>query len=68
MLGKLHPMDPAKLRRFMSDRSIRAYLEQRRNERRAVGSRLGFAIAIVVANRTGSDWAWFDQDRSNHRY
>jgi hypothetical protein len=56
-----------KLRQFMGDRSIRAYLEQRRFERHVVGSRLDFAIAAVVANRTSSDWAWLDQDQSLHR-
>ena len=67
MLGKMDPMSPEQLRRLMSDRSIRAYIEQRRNERRAAGSRLGFAIASVVADRTTHDWAWLDQDRALHR-
>jgi hypothetical protein len=66
MLRKLDPMNPEKLRQLMSDRSIRAHLEQRRNERLARRSRLGFAIAMVVANRTVSNWGWLDQDRSNH--
>lgn len=66
MLGKLDPMNPERLRQLMSDRSTRAYLEQRRNERCARRSRLGFAIAMVVANRTVSNRAWLDQDRSNH--
>jgi hypothetical protein len=51
MLGKMDRMSPGQLRRLMSQRSIRAYLERRRNERHAVGSRL--------------DFAWLDQDRSN---
>jgi hypothetical protein len=67
MIDKLDPMNAQKLRRLMSDRSIRAFLEQRRNERRADRSRFGLAIAMVVANRTTPNWAWLDQDRSTHR-
>ncbi len=67
MIDKLDPMNAQKLRRLMSDRSIRAFLEQRRNERRADRSRFGLAIALVVANRTAANWAWLDQDRSTHR-
>jgi len=29
-------------------------------------SQLELAVAIVVANRTGRDWAWLDQDRATH--
>ena len=67
MTDNLDPMNPLTLRRLVSDRSIRAFLEQRRNERRADRSRFGLAIAMVVANRTSSNWAWLDQDRSTHR-
>jgi len=67
MIDNPDPMNAQKLRRLMSDRSIRAFLEQRRNERRADRSRFGLAIAMVVANRTASNWAWLDQDRSTHR-
>jgi hypothetical protein len=67
MIDKLDPMNPLKLRRLMTDRSIRAFLEQRRNERHADRSRFGLAIAMVVANRTTANWAWLDQDRSTHR-
>jgi len=67
MTDNLDPMNPLTLRRLVSDRSIRAFLEQRRNERRADRSRFGLAIAMVVANRTASNWAWLDQDRSTHR-
>lgn len=67
MRDEVAPMDPARIRRLMSDRSLRGFLEQRRNERRAVGSRLGSAIAVVLANRNGSDWAWLDQDRAKHQ-
>jgi hypothetical protein len=67
MIDKLDPMNPLTLRRLMADRSIRALLEQRRNERRADRSRFGLAIAMVVANRTTANWAWLDQDRSTHR-
>ena len=67
MTDNLDPMNPLTLRRLVSDRSIRAFLEQRRNERRADRSRFGLAIALVVANRTSSNWAWLDQDRSTHR-
>ncbi len=66
MRDRLNPMDADTLRRLMSDRSIRARLEQRRNERRADASPLGLAIASVVVNRT-SDWGWLDQDGSTHR-
>ena len=66
MIDEVDPMDPQKLRRLMSDRSVRAFLAQRRNERRADRSRFGLAIAMVVANRTASNWAWLDQDRSTH--
>lgn len=51
----------------MADRSLAACLEQRRNERRAAGSRLGVAIALVLARRSGQDWRWLDQDRAFHR-
>ena len=64
MIDNPDPMNAQKLRRLMSDRSIRAFLEQRRNERRADRSRFGLAIAMVVANRTASNWAWLDQDLS----
>lgn len=67
MVDNPDPMSPAKLKQLMGDRSIRAYLEQRRHERRVAGSRMGFAIAAVVADRTSSDWAWLDQDRAFHR-
>jgi hypothetical protein len=67
MIDNLDPMNAQTLRRLMSDRSIRAFLEQRRNERRADSSRFGLAVAMVVANRTASNWAWLDQDRSTHR-
>jgi hypothetical protein len=67
MIDSREPMNTQKLRRLMSDRSIRAFLEQRRNERRADRSRFGLAIAMVVANRTTANWAWLDQDRSTHR-
>jgi hypothetical protein len=67
MTDNLDPMNPLTLRRLVSDRSIRAFLEQRRNERRADRSRFGLAIAMVVANRTAANWAWLDQDRSTHR-
>ena len=67
MIDNLDPMNAPKLRRLMSDRSIRGFLEQRRNERRADRSRFGLAIAMVVANRTTANWAWLDQDRSTHR-
>jgi hypothetical protein len=67
MVDKLDPMSPEKLRQLMGDRSVRAYLEQRRNERAVIGSRLGFALAAVAANRVSSNWAWLDQDRSTHR-
>jgi hypothetical protein len=67
MIDKVDPMNTLKLRRLMADRSIRAFLEQRRNERRADSSRFGLAVAMVVANRTASNWAWLDQDRSTHR-
>jgi len=60
-------MDADTLRRLMSDRSIRARLEQRRNERHADASRFGLAIASVMVNRSTSDWGWLDQDRSTHR-
>jgi hypothetical protein len=52
---------------LMQTHSIAAYLEQRRNERHVVGSRLSYAIAAVRANRAGSDWGWLDQDRAMHR-
>jgi hypothetical protein len=61
------PMSPEKLGRLMSDRSLAAYLEQRRNERRASASQLGVAIALVLARRTGQDWGWLDQDEALHR-
>jgi hypothetical protein len=67
MPDKVDPMNPAIIRRLMSDASLRGYLEQRRNERRARGSRLSYAIAAVVANRTNTDWAWLDQDRATHQ-
>ena len=67
MTDNLDPMNPLTLRRLVSDRSIRAFLEQRRNERAADRSRFGLAIAMVVANRTAANWAWLDQDRSTHR-
>jgi hypothetical protein len=67
MIDNPDPMNAQKLRRLMADRSIRAFLAQRRNERRADRSRFGLAIAMVVANRTASNWAWLDQDRSTHR-
>jgi len=51
----------------MSDRSLAAYLEQRRNERRAPVTQLGVAIALVLARRTGQDWGWLDQDQALHR-
>jgi len=55
------------LARLMHRRSIGAYLEQRRNERRSGGSRLSIAIGLIVADRTGRDWAWLDQDRALHQ-
>jgi hypothetical protein len=67
MRDRLNPMDADMLRRLMSDRSIRARLEQGRNERRADASRFGLAIASVMVNRSTSDWGWLDQDRSTHR-
>jgi hypothetical protein len=67
MRDRLNPMDADTLRRLMSDRSIWARLEQRRNERRADASRFGLAIASVIVKRSTSDWGWLDQDRSTHR-
>jgi hypothetical protein len=63
----LKPMPPGNLARLMSRRSIGSYLEQRRNERRADASRLGVALALVIAVRAGNDWAWLDQDRALHQ-
>jgi hypothetical protein len=51
----------------MARRSIRGYLEQRRNERRFAGSRLSVALGVVIADRAGRDWAWLDQDRALHQ-
>jgi hypothetical protein len=50
----------------MATRSIRAYLEQRRSERVSQGLRFEVAIALVLARRKTSNWAWLDQDRSTH--
>jgi hypothetical protein len=61
------PMSAETFRRLMTNRSVGAYLEQRRNERRAAGARLGVALALVLANRAGNDWAWLDQDRALHQ-
>lgn len=61
------PMSPERLRALMTAHSIAAYLEQRRNERAVIGSRLSYALAAVRANRTGRDWAWLDQDRALHQ-
>jgi hypothetical protein len=55
------------LARLMARRSIRAYLEQRRSERRFAASRLSVALGIVMAERAGRDWGWLDQDRALHQ-
>jgi len=61
-------MTPETLKRLMADRSLAAFLEQRRNERRSGGgSQLGVAIALVISRRVDGDWAWLDQDRALHR-
>ena len=51
MVEEPRPMSPDMLRRLMEDRSLRALLQQRRNERRADRSRMGLAIALVIAER-----------------
>ena len=53
MVSERAPMTVETLRRLMSARSVRAHLEQRRNERRADKSRMGIAIGMVLANRKG---------------
>jgi len=60
-------MSPETLSRLMARRSIAGYLEQRRNERRFAASRLSVAIALVITDRPGRDWAWLDQDRALHQ-
>ena len=65
MTDNVQPMTPGELRR-MADRSLRGYLEQRRNERRVGGWRLSVTLGSAFADRTGGDWAWLAQDRATH--
>ena len=65
MVSERAPMTVETLRRLMSARSVRAHLEQRRNERRADRSQMGIAIGLVLAGRKGADWGWLDQDSAS---
>ena len=65
MVSERAPMTVETLQRLMSARSVRAHLEQRRNERSADRSRMGIAIGVVLADRIVDDWGWLDQDQSS---
>ena len=68
MLSEQTPMTVGTLRRLMSTRSVRAHLEQRRNERGADRSRMGIAIGLVLADRKLADWGWLDQDSASRSF